>query len=330
MKKRILMLMAAVLFIASNLFAANGDLIVDGNVGIKTSSPSTPVDIGTTSPVKITPEGYLEMGTPDVTGYLINIKNSNGVYYANPGRGGQGYYNDMIQGNVIEMGRGMGTIDSPQPVWSNSHLFSYDLYAQYDTTPGNQVMVGRFGAQMTQATDPDPNKWTAKAFFHMDTVELGYTKTSKVTMPYGNVGIGTTNPGYKLHVEGDIYTSGYYQGSDERFKKDIKTIASPLNKIINMRGVSYRWKEHEFKEKGFSEGMHYGVLAQEVERVLPEIVKENSSGDKSVAYTEMIPVLIEAIKEQQKIIETQNKDMNELKTKVQKLEAKDLVARVQH
>lgn len=77
----------------------------------------------------------------------------------------------------------------------------------------------------------------------------------------------------------------------------------------------------------FDEGKHYGVVAQEVEKVLPETVKVGPDGHKGVAYTEMIPVLIEAMKEQQRIIENQKKEMEELKAKVQKLEAKGFVAK---
>ena len=98
---------------------------------------------------------------------------------------------------------------------------------------------------------------------------------------------------------------------------------------MNIKGVVYSWKTDEYKERGFSEGTHYGVIGQEVEKVLPEVVKESPNGEKSVSYTEIIPVLIEAVKEQQKIIETQQKEMEALKTKVQKLENKDLIARSQ-
>jgi len=57
------------------------------------------------------------------------------------------------------------------------------------------------------------------------------------------------------------------------------------------------------------------VVAQEVERVLPEVVKEGPGGEKSVSYTEIVPVLIEAIKEQQKEIERLKMEVTELKTR---------------
>lgn len=132
----------------------------------------------------------------------------------------------------------------------------------------------------------------------------------------GNVSIGTMFPGYKRHVARDIYTSGSYQGSDLRFKENITSIESPLAKIINTEEVSYNWKTAEYKDKGFPEGRHYGVIAQRVETILPEVVNASVTGEKSVAYTELVPVLIEAMKEQQAII-------SELKLTVQQLK-KDL------
>ncbi|MBI5055606.1 MAG: tail fiber domain-containing protein, partial [Nitrospirae bacterium] len=98
------------------------------------------------------------------------------------------------------------------------------------------------------------------------------------------------------------------------------------NKIMKLNGVSYAYRTEEYAEKRFEEGKHYGVIAQEVERVIPEIVKEGASGEKSVVYTEMIPLLIEAVKEQQKTIEKQRKEMETLKSKINRLEMRGLVA----
>ena len=100
----------------------------------------------------------------------------------------------------------------------------------------------------------------------------------------------------------NITATGTVQGaevtatSDERLKSDIQTIDNALDKVMNMRGVSYIKQA----EKGV------GVIAQEIEKVLPEVVTDGEY--KSVAYGNIVGVLIEAIKEQQKQIDELKKD----------------------
>jgi hypothetical protein len=135
----------------------------------------------------------------------------------------------------------------------------------------------------------------------------------------GNVGIGTTSPGsFRLYVNGAAYSTGGWLGSDRRFKENIETIESPLEKIQSIKGVSFEWKRSEYEEKGFPAGRHFGVIAQEVEEVLPEIVKEGPDGDKAVSYTELVPILTEAIKQQQKQIEDLQQEVAQLKHFVKK------------
>jgi len=137
----------------------------------------------------------------------------------------------------------------------------------------------------------------------------------------GNVGIGTYSVGsYKLYVNGTAYSTGGWQSSDLRFKKNIEMIDSPIDKIMNIKGVSFEWKTSEYKDRGLPEGRHYGVIAQEVEKVLPEIIKEGPDGEKAVSYTELVPILTEAIKQQQKQIEAQQKQIEALLGRVNALE----------
>ena len=68
---------------------------------------------------------------------------------------------------------------------------------------------------------------------------------------------------------------------------------------MNLRGVEFDWKRDQFKHMGFDAGTQIGVIAQEVEAVIPEIVRTDPEGSKSVAYANITAVLIEAIKEQQ-------------------------------
>jgi hypothetical protein len=104
----------------------------------------------------------------------------------------------------------------------------------------------------------------------------------------GNVGIGMVTPGYDLDVNGTVRATSFLSTSDEREKENIKT--SPgLEMIIGLRGVSFRWKSDR------RPGM--GVIAQEVEKVAPELVATDEGGRKSVYYEGLIAPLIESVKE---------------------------------
>lgn len=106
----------------------------------------------------------------------------------------------------------------------------------------------------------------------------------------GNVGIGTTSPSYKLDVDGTIRATGdVIAYSDKRVKENIKTIDNSLEKVNQLRGV-------EFNKIG-EDKKSIGVIAQEIEKILPEVVREDDKGMKSVAYGNITGILIEAIKE---------------------------------
>ena len=136
----------------------------------------------------------------------------------------------------------------------------------------------------------------------------------------GNVGIGTTDPGsYKLYVSGSAYSTGGWASSDVRYKTNIKTIDSSLTKVLSMRGVVYEWLDSEFPEMSFGKGGQIGVIAQEVEDIFPELVFTNEDGYKAVAYDKLSAVLIEATKEQQKIISDQEDRIAKLEGMMEKM-----------
>jgi hypothetical protein len=142
-------------------------------------------------------------------------------------------------------------------------------------------------------------------------------KSGQVWFMGGNVGIGTNEPGsYSLYVNGDAYCTGSWSGSDIRWKKDIKPIESSLEKIKRISGVSYRWKTDEFKDLNFDDDRHIGIIAQEMEKVFPELVNTNDDGYKAVAYDKLTAVLLEAVKEQQDQIEALQQRIKELKEAV--------------
>jgi hypothetical protein len=103
-----------------------------------------------------------------------------------------------------------------------------------------------------------------------------------------------------------------YATSDRRLKENIKPIENALCKVIGVTGNTFDWKElseQEIKDIHGNKGNDVGVIAQEIEEVLPQAVTTRDSGYKAVNYEKLIPLLIEAIKDQQKQID-------ELKNKV--------------
>lgn len=120
------------------------------------------------------------------------------------------------------------------------------------------------------------------------------------------VGIGTTSPTQKLYVAGNICATGSIGGcSDIRYKKDITPITNALSNVMQLRGVNYFLKTKEFPEKQFTNTRQIGIIAQEIEKIYPEVVLTDKDGYKSVDYSRLTPILLEAIKEQQKIIDNQ-------------------------
>jgi hypothetical protein len=231
-----------------------------------------------------------------------NEHGSNKLYIANgPDTSDVLIYGDFSNGRI-----GLGTL-APQ---RNLHIVGDNprilIEARTISPEINFKKTGDAGAEV----------WAL--YKHGDNGDLRFWQGSdKVTFKNstGNVGIGTDNPGaYKLHVQGNAYTTGSWQGSDVRFKEGVVGIADALAKVVQLRGVRFNWKADEYRDRGFPEGRHYGVIAQEVEKILPEVVKEGPAGEKAVAYTEIIPVLIEAIKSQQEQI-------GRLEAKIEELQA---------
>ena len=105
-----------------------------------------------------------------------------------------------------------------------------------------------------------------------------------------------TNTTAQLNCKGDITA---FASSDKNLKDNITPIPNALNKVLSVSGNTFTWNEKSIYsgEKGT------GVIAQEVEKVLPEVVSEDDDGMKSVAYGNMVGLLIEAIKDQQKQID---------------------------
>ncbi len=169
----------------------------------------------------------------------------------------------------------------------------------------------------------------------------GVRGIAQYTSARGVHGQETTYTGWAGYFDGDVWCSGtYYLPSDLKIKKNVSTILNPIDKLMKLRGVEYDMKVDEFPTFSFDKRHKFGVVAQELELVFPEMVAEKeifstnctkanvdphlSMKIKTVNYIELIPVLIEAVKEQQQIIENLKLKNGELEKRIQSLEKKIL------
>lgn len=117
----------------------------------------------------------------------------------------------------------------------------------------------------------------------------------------GKVGIGTTSPTEKLQVAGNIKATSFLYSSDKSLKTNIVPLTNSLELVKQLEGVSFNWKENGEEE--------IGLIAQDVEKVFPELVS-GEEGNKAVEYGNLVAVLIEAVKEQQKQIDELKAKLN--------------------
>jgi len=122
----------------------------------------------------------------------------------------------------------------------------------------------------------------------------------------------SNNSGYNpLYLSGNTAYGNFVNVSDERLKKDITQIPEALNRVLKLKGVSYTWKSDNTKG--------IGLIAQDVEKVFPEVVKTDEKGIKGVNYGYLVGPLVEAIKDQQKSIDDLKAEVSALKAEVASL-----------
>ena len=134
----------------------------------------------------------------------------------------------------------------------------------------------------------------------------------------GDVGIGVSSTTYKLEVNGNVkvdslFYNGLQQLSDKSIKTNIKPIKNQLENITKLNPVSFEFNDKIKSRKG-QKGI--GLIAQELEKVYPNLVSTSREDFKSVSYIDLIPYLISAIQEQQAQIEELKSEVKQLKKKV--------------
>ena len=303
----------------------------EGNVGIATTRPLSKLSVGAT-------------GSSSYTGYFSNTSTSAGgaIYGVKevPGGSDSGY---GVYGRCLTGGSGYqigvyGYASDSSPTTGGRRRGVYGVAGNgdvnsgvYGKLSGSNDGAGIFGADASGNDAILDGKGQWAGFFDGDVnIEGDLTVSGDIAGMYWvqsgsnlypentswNVGIGTTTPTYKLHVNGRIKSDGINETSDARLKKNVQTIGDALNKVMAMRGVQYEWKDKQMES-----GVHIGLIAQEVEKILPEVVDTDDEGYKSVQYSVMVALLIEAIKDQQEKIESQQKEYQEILQRMENMES---------
>ena len=146
---------------------------------------------------------------------------------------------------------------------------------------------------------------------------------------YGSAYGATTN--YAGYFSGNVYATGTITSSDKKLKKDIQPLSGGLSLLMSLRPSSYYFRDDEYKSMNLPKEKQYGLIAQDVEKVIPSIVSDNIQPAqlnevtreeiapeihfKGLNYTQLVPVLITGIQEQEAKIERLEKEIEMLKKK---------------
>jgi len=316
---------------------ANSDALFinsDDNIGLGTNAPDEKLYVHDGN-IKI-----YDSNTGDATEYGIIF--SDGTKQTTAGGGGGGYWiqaGSDIYYNTGDVGIGTTSPYSKLDVADGGMGITVGADLNVSTRTNNTNKYGRLGSyHYTNAEEPvgvfttqisstesvlrigggtSLQNASTQIDFYTAVNNTTTTGTSRLTIE--NDGDITVNNG-NVDVNGDITCVNLTETSDIRWKKNIKTINSAMDKVRQMRGVKFDWRRDEFQNKKFEERTQIGFIAQEVEAVVPEFVRTGTDGYKSVAYSNVTALLVEAIKDQQNIIEEQKAAIDAVNAKLVQLE----------
>ena len=152
----------------------------------------------------------------------------------------------------------------------------------------------------------------------------------------GFLGVGTVTPSDQLQVVGDIrvgtagsngclksFGGGGITGtcsSDLRLKQQITPFAATLDRLVRLRPVHFYWRWEEYPDRRFGREQSFGLIAQEVEDVMPELVAEDEKGFKAVNYSKLPVLTLQAIKELKAENDALKKEINQMRQQQSQVE----------
>jgi hypothetical protein len=289
--------------------AAQGTRVFFNTTATGTNTPSTKVTID--------PSGNVGVGTFNPQAPLeVSRTGSNAAVASTL------YTNGAGVGAFLVAQTARGTAGAPTAVQTGDFLGAL-LFNGYATTHFQEAAaVGALAAE----NFTDTARGTA---IGLATTPLGGIDSviGLTLLPSGNVGIGTPldvngipTAADKLQVYGDIRVGAGAGGcvrdfsgtqiagtcaSDRRYKKNITPFGPTLDRVVALQPVHFFWRADEFPDQHFGDSQAYGLIAQDTERVLPELVVTREDGYKAIDYSKLPLLTLEAVKE----LKSQNDDL---------------------
>ncbi len=231
-------------------------------------------------------------------------------------------------------------IESAGATWGNLLLNRFGGNVGIGTqAPENTLHVHSSLTDVMRITGPGAFQSDARVRFQDDTgnvylhndvdggllinVNAGLGGGGRLAVIGGNVGIGTTAPGFTLAVNGSAAKpggGGWSVLSDERLKRNTATVTGALERLLRLRGVTFEYNEEGLRTDLAGPGVHIGLIAQEVERVFPEWVAESSDGHKFITEQGVTALLVEALRDLRR---EKDAEIADLRGRLERLEAAD-------
>ena len=314
--------------IGANAVVTESNAIVLGGTGAHTVT----VGIGLTNP-----QATLDVLSPyGIAGQFVDTAGGGTAVYANyigayggygvqaivnvPGGGAFTYgVNSVAQHAGGGGGYVYGTYSSGTIVGSGG--FAYGVQAAGEISVSGGFSYGLYGT----GSIPGSGGFAYGVYGEADGAAVEYGI-------YGTIGTSTNN--YAGYFNGNVYTTGAYQPSDRKLKNNIQPLTGALSIIGQLNPATYTYKTDEYKQMNLPEGMQYGLIVDDVAAVIPGAVKKtiqpptfeilNGKQGKQLTpevefnalnYTEIIPILIAGMKEQQQTIDSLKMEIEALKKK---------------